>query len=391
MGNKLKELFKKRDPYGFTIHFNDSEAATEFQTKLRELLTNPKASPKENQFSVQGENIADAETFQELPEGKYPLKNISNIDKISCSYPVKSIIFTLSYQEQTNSIIFYKTAKLGNVFLQNDPESIITFSFYQGSGSEQVQFHWEIKFAKASSYAQLAKECELYYYFLIKCINPTINVIPEELKESIVILYRLAQACKRIIETEEKLGKHFSPSKCTHSDNEMSKFEYIYQTLVRGEPIKDDQSYENVTSTFEKSAPSFEIGTEILLQHNFTKIMSVAKEDIALYTMQFYFNALVNKIETGDEDNKIIFTGTDEKPLYSVKKSYLTSSDIPKMTGDITQDILPIMNAKTLSEILSDLESQERTEVEELLNKGDGGIGLEITESENIPSKKENK
>ena len=205
---------------------------------------------------------------------------------------------------------------------------------------------------------------------MIKWTNPTINVIPKELKESIVTLYRLSLACKRIVKIEEKLGVHFFPSKCTHSDNEMSKFEYIYQSLVKGEPIRDDQSYENVSSTFEKSAPSFE-------------------EDIALYTMQFYFNAFVHDIEIGNEDNKIIFTGADEKPLYSVKKSYLTSSDIPKMTGNITEDILPIMNAKTLSEILSDLASQERTEVEELLNKGGGEIRLEITKSENTPSEKE--
>ena len=105
--------------------------------------------------------------------------------------------------------------------------------------------------------------------------------------------------------------------------------------------------------------------------------------------MQFHFNAFVHDIEIGNEDNKIIFTGADEKPLYSVKKSYLTSSDIPKMTGNITEDILPIMNAKTLSEILSDLASQERTEVEELLNKGGGEIRLEITKSENTPSEKE--
>ena len=384
MGNKLKELFKKQDPFGFTIRFKDSESATEFQTKLRELLTNP----KQNHFSVEGKKINDIDRFRKPPEGKYPLENTSNsnIDKIECYYPAEPIVFTISYEGQSNSIIFYKTAKLGGTFLRNDPESIINFSFYRDSGSKQVQFHWEFKFEKASSYAQLAKESELYYYLLIKWINPTINVIPEELKESIVTLYRLALACKRIIETEEKLGIHFSPSKCTHSDTEMSKFEYMYQTLVKETPIRDDQSYENVTSTVEKSAPSFEIGTELLLQHNLIEIISVAEKDIALNTMQFYFNAVVNDIEIGDEDNKIIFTGTDEKPLYSVKKSYLTSSDIPKMTGE---DTFSIMTAKTLSEILSDLEKQERTEVEELLNKGGGEIKLEITESENTPSEKE--
>ena len=42
------------------------------------------------------------------------------------------------------------------------------------------------------------------------------------------------------------------------------------------------------------------------------------------------------------------------------------------------------MKANTLSEILSDLENQERTEVEELLKKGGESIKMEI-----IKSKKE--
>ena len=38
------------------------------------------------------------------------------------------------------------------------------------------------------------------------------------------------------------------------------------------------------------------------------------------FTKQFFFNAVVNAIEKeGETNNKIIFTGTDEKPLYSVK------------------------------------------------------------------------
>ena len=110
-----------------------------------------------------------------------------------------------------------------------------------------------------------------------------------------------------------------------------------------------------------------------------------------MYTKQFFFNAVVNAIEKEDEtNNKIVFTGTDEKPLYSVKKYYLSSSDAPKLTGDITEYVLPIMNAKTLSEILSDLEKQERTEVEELLKKGRKNIKLKFDKIECIPEDNSN-
>ena len=383
MGNKLKELFKKQDPYGFTIHFNDLNIAKDFQKKFKECQTDP----RKNSFSIKKEKLAEISRYRKTPEGNFPEDNITNVCEIMLFFPGEAIQFKIFYEGQFYNISFNRFKKGNKTYIENDPNSIIHLSFYNISNSKQIQLHWRINFNKASSYIQLAKECEVYSHLLIKLINPTINVIPEEFKENIVILYRLAEACKRIVKIEEKLGMHFSPSKCTHSEKEISKFEFMYQTLVKEKPIRDDQSYENVTSTVEKSAPPFEIGTEILLQHNFTEIISVAEKDIALYTMQFYFNALVNNIEIGDEGNKIIFTGTDEKPLYSVKKYYLPSSDIPKITGE---DTFSIMNAKTLSEILSDLEKQERTEVEELLKKGRENIKLKFDKIECIPEDNSN-
>ena len=48
------------------------------------------------------------------------------------------------------------------------------------------------------------------------------------------------------------------------------------------------------------------------------------------------------------------------------------------------------MEAKTLSEILSDLEKQERIEVEELLKKGRENIKLKFNKTECIPEDNSN-
>lgn len=42
MGNKLRELFERQDSYKFTIHFNESDVGDNFQTNLKEFLTDPK-------------------------------------------------------------------------------------------------------------------------------------------------------------------------------------------------------------------------------------------------------------------------------------------------------------------------------------------------------------
>lgn len=381
MGNKLKELFNRQDSYEFKIHFNSPEIGNEFQSNLKKFLTDP----QNNYFSVQGENIAEVDIFKKTPGGNFPLNSTPNIDKIACVYPEEPFICSISTNEEVYKIAFHRFVKEGGVLFENDPESIIHFSFYHASNSEHIQFHWKINVDKASSYSQLAAETEIYYYLLIKIANPSMDVIPEKFKENIVILYRLSQSCKRIIEVEKKLKKNFSPSKSICSENEMSKFEYIYQVLVKEEPVRDDISYKTVSSTVNKSVSLPKVGTKLLFQHDLTEIISVAEQDISLYTMRFYFNAVVNDIEENDQNNnKIIFTGTDKEPLYSVKKAYLLSTNAPNMTGNITDLILPIMKAKTLSEILSDLENQERTEVEELLKKGGESIKMEI-----IKSKKE--
>ena len=159
----------------------------------------------------------------------------------------------------------------------------------------------------------------------------------------------------------------------------MSKFEYIYQALVKEVPIRDDISYKNISSTIHKSVPLPMIGTKLLLQHDLAEIISIAEENISLYTMQFYFNAVVSSIEEENKNNNMtVFIGTEEEPLYSVKKTYLSSSNAPKMTGDITNLVLPIMKAKTLSELLSDLEKQEIAEVEKLWAESRKKIKLKI-------------
>ena len=159
--------------------------------------------------------------------------------------------------------------------------------------------------------------------------------------------------------------------------------ELLYQAIVKDIPIKENISYANISFPVDSSVYLPNIGTTQLLHYDRVETVIIDNQKFSLYTKQFFFNAVVNAIEKEDEtNNKIVFTGTDEKPLYSVKKYYLSSSDAPKLTGDITEYVLPIMNAKTLSEILSDLEKQERTEVEELLKKGRENIKLKFDKIE---------
>lgn len=375
MGNKLKNLFTQQDSYEFKIHFTNLDTSNEFWDKLKLLLTDPKT----NDFSVQGKNIAEITSFRKTPVGNHFLNNTTNIDHITCLYPIEPFICSISYNKQSYEVVFRRFVKTTGVFFDNDPESIIYFSFCHASNSKYIEFHWKINFEKASSYKQLATEAEAYYYLLIKITNPSTNVASEKLKENILIFYRLIQSFKRIVEVEKKLGKNFSPSKCVHSKNEMSKFEYIYQALVKEVPIRDDISYKNISSTIHKSVPLPMIGTKLLLQHDLAEIISIAEENISLYTMQFYFNAVVSSIEEENKNNNMtVFIGTEEEPLYSVKKTYLSSSNAPKMTGDITNLVLPIMKAKTLSELLSDLEKQEIAEVEKLWAESRKKIKLKI-------------
>ena len=204
-------------------------------------------------------------------------------------------------------------------------------------------------------------------------------------------LYGIKGFFERIQKLESAFNTHFSTINLTDSENDTLNIELLYQSIVKGIPIKENISYTDISSPVESSVSLPNIGTKQLLQYDQVETIIIDKQEFSLYTKQFFFNAVVNAIEKEDEtNNKIVFTGTDEKPLYSVKKYYLSSSDAPKLTGDITEYVLPIMNAKTLSEILSDLEKQERTEVEELLKKGRKNIKLKFDKIECIPEDNSN-
>lgn len=190
---------------------------------------------------------------------------------------------------------------------------------------------------------------------------------------------------------ETIFNTHFSTINLANSESDTLNIELLYQAIVKGVPIKENISYTSISSPIDPSVSLPNIGTKQLLQCDQVETIIIDKQEFSLYTKQFFFNAVVNAIEKeGETNNKIIFTGTDEKPLYSVKKYYLPSSDIPKLTGDINEYVLPIMEAKTLSEILSDLEKQERIEVEELLKKGRENIKLKFNKTECIPEDNSN-
>ena len=284
-----------------------------------------------------------------------------------------------------------KINKLHGFILHTLPDFPVYFHLAFNTISKQVKIKYEINYSLCNNASEWIRYLSIVISLFLYFTNPEKNDLPEEISSILINLYGIKGFFERIQKLESAFNTHFSTINLTDSENDTLNIELLYQSIVKGIPIKENISYTDISSPVESSVSLPNIGTKQLLQYDQVETIIIDKQEFSLYTKQFFFNAVVNAIEKEDEtNNKIVFTGTDEKPLYSVKKYYLSSSDAPKLTGDITEYVLPIMNAKTLSEILSDLEKQERTEVEELLKKGRKNIKLKFDKIECIPEDNSN-
>lgn len=384
MANKLKELFLRNDTHFVNFVFKNKHYQDEFYQKIKELYSDLDTE------CVDISGIDCINFRQPTTVGEYQNSH-DHVTDTRIFLHNEKIQSTIHIADEVYKIDLLKINKLHGFILHTLPDFPVYFHLAFNTISKQVKIKYEINYSLCNNASEWIRYLSIVISLFLYFTNPEKNDLPEEISSILINLYGIKGFFERIQKLESAFNTHFSTINLTDSENDTLNIELLYQSIVKGIPIKENISYTDISSPVESSVSLPNIGTKQLLQYDQVETIIIDKQEFSLYTKQFFFNAVVNAIEKEDEtNNKIVFTGTDEKPLYSVKKYYLSSSDAPKLTGDITEYVLPIMNAKTLSEILSDLEKQERTEVEELLKKGRKNIKLKFDKIECIPEDNSN-
>lgn len=384
MANKLKELFLRNDTHFVNFIFKNKHYQDEFYQKIKELYSDLDTEC----VDISGIDCINFRQPTNVGEYKSAHDHVTDTKIFLNNEKIHSTIQT---SDDVYTIDLLKINKLHGFILRTLPEFPIKFHLAFNAVSKQMKIKYALNYSLCNNASDWIKYLSIVINLFLYFTNPEKNDLPEEISSILINLYGIKGFFERIQKLESAFNTHFSTINLTDSKNDTLNIELLYQAIVKGIPIKENISYTNISSPVEPSISLPDIGTKLLLQYDQVETIIIDKQEFSLYTKQFFFNAVVNAIEKeGEANNKIIFTGTDEKPLYSVKEYYLPSSDIPKLTGDITEYVLPIMEAKTLSEILSDLEKQERTEVEELLKKGRENIKLEFDKIECIPEDNSN-
>ena len=376
MANKLRELFLRKNTNFVTFVFKDEKYRKDFNQKILQLQSN-----FETEY-VDLDGVVCINSIQPTPVGEYKSSN-NQVTDIRVFPDKEKIHFIVQTPDENYALDLFKITKSKGSIFSTSPKSPIDLRLTFNGINKQLNIKCKINYSLCDNASEWRTSLSTIINFLLYFVDPPRNSPSKEIQSIFLNLYSIKNFFDRIQKLESAFDTHFSTINLTDSKNDTLNIELLYQAIVKGIPIKENISYTDISSPVESSVSLPNIGTKQLLQYDQVETIIIDKQEFSLYTKQFFFNAVVNAIEKEDEtNNKIVFTGTDEKPLYSVKKYYLSSSDAPKLTGDITEYVLPIMNAKTLSEILSDLEKQERTEVEELLKKGRKNIKLKFDKIE---------
>ena len=376
MANKLRELFLRKSTNFVTLVFKDEKYRKDFNQKMLQLQSNFEAE------YVDLDGVVCINTIQPTPVGKYISSN-NQVTDVRIFPDKEKIHFIVQTPNENYTLDLFKITKSKGSIFSTSPESPIDLHLTFNSINKQLKIKYKINYSLCDNASEWKTSLSAIINFLLYFVDPPRNSPSKEIQSIFFTLYRTKNFFDRVQKLETIFNTHFSTINLTDSKNGTLNIELLYQAIVKDIPIKENISYANISFPVDSSVYLPNIGTTQLLHYDRVETVIIDNQKFSLYTKQFFFNAVVNAIEKEDEtNNKIVFTGTDEKPLYSVKKYYLSSSDAPKLTGDITEYVLPIMNAKTLSEILSDLEKQERTEVEELLKKGRENIKLKFDKIE---------
>lgn len=381
MANKLRELFLRKSTNFVTLVFKDEKYRKDFNQKMLQLQSNFEAE------YVDLDGVVCINTIQPTPVGKYISSN-NQVTDVRIFPDKEKIHFIVQTPNENYTLDLFKITKSKGSIFSTSPESPIDLHLTFNSINKQLKIKYKINYSLCDNASEWKTSLSAIINFLLYFVDPPRNSPSKEIQSIFFTLYRTKNFFDRVQKLETIFNTHFSTINLTDSKNGTLNIELLYQAIVKDIPIKENISYANISFPVDSSVYLPNIGTTQLLHYDRVETVIIDNQKFSLYTKQFFFNAVVNAIEKEDEtNNKIIFTGTDEKPLYSVKKYYLPSSDIPKITGE---DTFSIMNAKTLSEILSDLEKQERTEVEELLKKGRENIKLKFDKIECIPEDNSN-
>ena len=384
MANKLRELFLQKSTNFVTFVFKDEKYRKDFNQKILQLQSN-----FETEY-VDLDGVACINSIQPTPVGEYISSN-NQVTDIRIFPEKEKIHFIVQTPDENYTLDLFKITKSKGSIFSTSLESPIDLRLTFNGINKQLNIKYKMNYSLCDNASEWRTSLSTIINFLLYFIDPPRKDPSKEIQSIFFNLYRIKNFFDRIQKLETIFNTHFSTINLANSESDTLNIELLYQAIVKGVPIKENISYTSISSPIDPSVSLPNIGTKQLLQCDQVETIIIDKQEFSLYTKQFFFNSVVNAIEKeGETNNKIIFTGTDEKPLYSVKKYYLPSSDIPKLTGDINEYVLPIMEAKTLSEILSDLEKQERIEVEELLKKGRENIKLKFNKTECIPEDNSN-
>lgn len=384
MANKLRELFLRKSTNFVTLVFKDEKYRKEFNQKILHLQSNFEAE------YVDLDGVVCINSIQPTPVGEYISSN-NQVTDVRIFPDKEKIHFIVQTPDENYTLDLFKITKSNGSIFSTSPESPIDLHLTFNGINKQLKIKYKINYSLCDNASEWKTSLSTIINFLLYFVVPPRNSPSKEIQSIFFNLYRTKNFFDRVQKLETIFNTHFSTINLTDSKNGTLNIELLYQAIVKDIPIKENISYTNISFPVDSSVSLPNIGTKHLLHYDQVETVIIDNQELSLYTKQFFFNAIVNTTEKMDENQyRIILTGTDEKPLYSVKEYYLPSSDKSKMTGDLNKNMLPIMKAKTLSEILSDLEKQERTEVEELLKKGRENIKLKFDKIECIPEDNSN-
>lgn len=349
MGNPLKGIFSKEEPkFIGTVTFESEAAKTAFLNAIYD------ANEGEKAMEISG--VKDIKSFVEVGKKRY-LIDEGEIAVVSIGPHIEHFPFEVNTDYGGYTFELGRIRKETELVVQNSKSEVVYIRMSIPYGQNHpMSFTFKTNPKHADKMETIVLSYNALRHLILRLFQDNIT---SDIKKVLDSLLQLEAYWKRIVEIEKLLNVSFSPANISDSSTDQGNAEKLYLLLVKQRSIRE--SLEDVTTTHsgEDIQMKLTLGTHIGFATRSAVLFSVYGEEVTVYVINVFFNAIVNSIDKSEEDNsyRVRYCGTAAEPLYKVVRGYVTEEEMPTI-DDFGRAYKELSGAKTFNEIMDEVQGE---------------------------------
>lgn len=323
MANQLDDIFSDNN-YDITSTFNfeNAEAYEKFLAALEIVHTEGKVIPIEG--------VVSFSSAMRVSGFSFPLNEDEEITNVHIGPAYDLTEYPIIINGKQKTIKFKRHRTKNTVYLETLNDSVFEIKQKFHLDTEKVNISYNIHYDRAESILDIVDAYRIVQTYLRSLLKIKIEDTNDN-NQATQIFDRLRYSSafwERVLELQDELGIEFIPSTIPDmTDEDQKELDELYLLLCEKKTLRVNQkinpshvSFNSQPDRREKLTVGSGLGLTFL-SHNTYKLLG---KEITTYTLNLIFDAIVKEIYDDGDTTKVVYGGTDSRPMYISFRGFKT-------------------------------------------------------------------